>query len=192
MGDQPHKFTRRAAICALSAAVFPSLGGVSRAQSTPSASAIERQLGATANRRSPIPKTTVQEFKRNRNLRRIAPSINIQSINFEFGAARIPSSEQWKVQRIATAMRALLKRNPEEIFLIEGHTDAVGSNSSNLVLSQRRADSLVRQLRRMGVRRRAMEPIGYGEEDLLIPTEFAEWRNRRVTLRRITDFIVLR
>ena len=38
-------------------------------------------------------------------------------------------------------MLALLDRNPAETFLIEGHTDAVGSDISNLTLSDARARS---------------------------------------------------
>lgn len=192
MGDQPNKITRRVAIVAVAAAAFTFTTGNVKAQSTPSASSIERQLGAAAPKIAPNQKMSVQQIKRNKQLRRIAPSVNIQSINFEFGAANIPRSERWKVQRIATAMRSLLARNPAEIFLVEGHTDAVGSNSANLILSQRRAESLARNLRRFGVNRRALETIGYGEEDLLVQSTNADWRNRRVSLRRITDFILMR
>ena len=34
-------------------------------------------------------------------------------------------------------MKRLIDENPSEVFLIEGHTDAVGSNESNLELSDR-------------------------------------------------------
>ena len=192
MGNQPNKLTRRAAIATLAAVALTRTSNTANAQSTPSAESIERQLGAAAPRIAPNQKMSVQQIKRSKHLRRIAPTVNIQSINFEFGAATIPHSERWKVQRIATAMRRLLARNPDELFLVEGHTDAVGSNSSNLLLSQRRADTLARNLRRFGVKGRALETIGYGEEDLLIQTASAEWRNRRVSLRRITDFVILR
>jgi outer membrane protein OmpA-like peptidoglycan-associated protein len=40
-------------------------------------------------------------------------------------------------------------------------------------------------------RYRAIDTIGYGEDDLLVPTPYAEWRNRRVTLRRVTDFVTM-
>lgn len=36
---------------------------------------------------------------------------------------------------------------------------------------------------------RALETVGYGEDYLLIPTQQEEWRNRRVTLRRIDEFV---
>ena len=75
-------------------------------------------------------------------------------------------------------------------MLIEGHTDAVGSFQSNQVLSEHRAASLRQVLvREFGIPRRALETVGYGEEFLLVPTQNENWRNRRVTLRRIDDFI---
>lgn len=192
MGNQPNKLTRRAALTALIGGALATTSGSALAQSTPSASSIERSLGARAPRIAKDQRMSVRELKRNRKLRRIAPSVNIQSINFEFGSSRIPARERWKVQRIAQAMQSILRRNPSELFLVEGHTDAVGSNYNNLALSERRAQSLANQLRRFGVPRRALETIGYGEEDLLVPTQRAEWRNRRVALRRITDFVTYR
>lgn len=40
-----------------------------------------------------------------------------------------------------------------------------------------------------GLPYRALETVGYGEEYLLVPTQNEEWRNRRVTLRRIDEFV---
>ena len=118
------------------------------------------------------------------------PSIDIQAINFAFGSAQIPVQEHWKVERIADALLDILQHSPDELFLIEGHTDAVGSSGSNLRLSRRRARSLQKLLMyHYGVPSYALETVGYGEEELLVPTLYAEWRNRRVTLRRITDIV---
>ncbi|WP_018688062.1 OmpA family protein [Ahrensia kielensis] len=180
--------TRRAALAALVGAASL-VTSVAHAQSTPSAQSIERSLSAPTKGLAPAKRVSPRIFKQRPELRRIAPSINIQSINFAFGSDRIPQDQYWKVERIAVAMNRILQRNPREVFLIEGHTDAVGSNTSNLALSERRARSLARQLTRFGVSPRAMETIGYGEEDLLVQTQREDWRNRRVALRRITDFI---
>ena len=43
-------------------------------------------------------------------------------------------------------MERLLSENPAETFLIEGHTDAVGSDDANLVLSDKRAESVANAL----------------------------------------------
>lgn len=157
----------------------------------PSAIQIERQLEARPRiQLAPEDRVTIREFKRRPDLRRAAPSIDIQAINFEFGSAEIPFSQFRKVENIATAMERLLDRDPDTQILIEGHTDAIGSFGSNQRLSEQRAASLKRVLvREFGIPSYAMETVGYGEEYLLVPTSREEWRNRRVTLRSIDDFI---
>ena len=95
-----------------------------------------------------------------------------------------------RVTEIARAMEQLLRRRRGARFLIEGHTDAVGSAYSNQILSERRAESLKWVLvREYGIPQRVLETVGYGEQYLLVPTEREEWRNRRVTLRRIDEFV---
>ncbi|KQW27447.1 flagellar motor protein MotB [Rhizobium sp. Root274] len=167
---------------------IPSLGF---AQDAPSEEMILRRLDAAPQR--PVPpqnRVTLNEFKRRPDLRRAAPSIDIQAINFATGSAEIPRSEYRKVLQIARAMEQILRRRRGVRFLIEGHTDAVGSAMSNQILSERRAAALrIVLVREFGIPPRLLETVGYGEEYLLVPTEAPEWRNRRVTLRRIDDFI---
>ena len=119
----------------------------------PSSGEIMRQLDAAPRQRvRPEDRVTIQEFRRRPELRRAAPSIDIQAINFEFASAEIPRSEFRKVREIATALDQLSRRRRGARFLIEGHTDAVGSRESNQILSERRAASLKRVLvREFGV-----------------------------------------
>jgi len=183
-------FTRRSfAALAVAILAFPSLAAAQA--TTPSASQIERQLEVAPRMKiRPDQRVTVREFKRRPDLRRMAPSIDIQSINFAFGSSEIPRSQYGKVENIADALDRLLSRRPGTRVLIEGHTDAVGSQSSNLLLSQDRAASLKRTLvRDFDIPRRALETVGYGEDFLLVPTPNENWRNRRVTLRRFDDFL---
>ena len=133
---------------------------------------------------------TVDQLKRRRDVRIAIPSVDINTINFAFDSAAIPASQRWKLRNLAAAMRRFLRRRPFEVFLLEGHTDAVGSRAYNQTLSRRRAASVRRTLiDYFNVPPRALETDGYGEDFLLIPTSRAEWRNRRVTVRRITDII---
>ena len=180
---------RQVAAAALALFALPSLAAAQDAM--PSATQIERQLDAGPRvKLRPDQKVTVREFKRRPELRRMAPSIDIQSINFAFGSAEIPRSQYRKVENIADALDQLLRRRPRAKVLIEGHTDAVGSAASNLALSERRAESLKWTLvQEFGIPRRALETVGYGEEFLLVPTQNENWRNRRVTLRRFDDFL---
>lgn len=182
--------TRRTFATALLATL--AVPGMAFAQArTPSGAQIERQLEAAPRiRLKQNQRVTVQQFKRRPDLRRAAPSIDIQSINFAFGSAEIPNSQYDKVENIADGLRRILRRQRRARILIEGHTDAVGSFESNQILSERRAESLKRTLvREFGIPGRALETVGYGEEFLLVPTQQENWQNRRVTLRRFDDFI---
>ncbi len=180
---------RTVATALIAALVIPSAAFAQA--TTPSSAQIERQLNASPRMKlRPDQRVTVREFKRRPDLRRAAPSIDIQSINFAFGSAEIPSSQYGKVENIADALNKILRRDRRAKVLIEGHTDAVGSAESNQILSERRAESLKRVLvREFGVPVRAMETVGYGEEFLLVQTQNENWQNRRVTLRRLDGFI---
>ncbi len=76
------------------------------------------------------------------------------------------------------------------MFLIEGHTDAVGSDSYNLALSDRRAESVALALTKaFDIPPEHLNVQGYGEEFLRIETLSAEQRNRRAAIRRITPML---
>ena len=182
---------RRILLAALAAAIV--MPGIAAAQSQgmPSVDRMMRQLDANPRIQiNPRNRVTIEQFKRRPDLRRAAPSIDIQSINFEFGSAEIPFSQYGKVEQIARVMNRIIQRNRGARFLVEGHTDAVGSFTSNQVLSERRAASLKQVLvSEFGVPRRAIETVGYGEEFLLVDTQSENWQNRRVTLRRADQFL---
>lgn len=179
---------RRAMIAGLAALMLAPAGV--QAQETPSSTRILRELEAAPRMRvRPQDRVTIEQLRRRPDLRRQAPSIDIQSINFAFGSAEIPRSQMRKVETIANALRQLSRRGGTRI-LIEGHTDAVGSFASNQRLSEARAASLRQALvREFGVNPRMLETVGYGEEFLLVNTQNEDWRNRRVTLRRVDDFL---
>ena len=76
------------------------------------------------------------------------------------------------------------------MFLIEGHTDAVGSDVDNLSLSDRRAEAIANVLsQQLGVPAENLVTRGYGRQFLLVGTDGPEWRNRRVVVRRITPLL---
>lgn len=170
------------------AAASPALA---QSRTAPSSDQIMRKLDAAPRRRMrPEERVTIQEFRRRPELRRAAPSIDIQAINFASGSAEIPRREYHKVEAIARALSQLARLRRGARVMIEGHTDAVGSRESNQILSERRAASLKRVLvNEFGISPRMLETVGYGEDFLLVDTPYDEWRNRRVTLRRIDEFV---
>ena len=68
-------------------------------------------------------------------------------------------------------------------FRIEGHTDTVGSRDYNKALSEARATTVAEYLAgKFQVDRSRLQPVGMGQEGLLVPTpdQTPEQRNRRV------------
>ena len=93
-------------------------------------------------------------------------------------------------QPIADALLRAIRANPNEIFLIEGHTDAVGSDIDNLSLSDRRAEAIAIVLTdRYGVPAENLTTQGYGEQFLKVQTSGPERENRRAAVRRITPLL---
>jgi outer membrane protein OmpA-like peptidoglycan-associated protein len=124
------------------------------------------------------------------DLRARMRSINIDSINFEFGSADVGPDQAVMLETVAAVIRDMARDNPGEVFLIEGHTDAVGSDVDNLSLSDRRAGAVADLLaQQFGVPRENLVTQGYGKQFLLIPTDEPERRNRRVVVRRITPLL---
>jgi outer membrane protein OmpA-like peptidoglycan-associated protein len=133
---------------------------------------------------------SVDEVKRSARIRDKTPRIELDTVTFEFGSASIAESEVSRLQGVADAMERLLKKNPAETFLIEGHTDAVGSDVANLALSDRRAESVADALTNVfGIPPENLATQGYGERYLKIKTTEPERLNRRVAIRRITPLV---
>ena len=133
---------------------------------------------------------SIDEVKRSARVRDIARRIDLDTLNFEFGSATIPESEVQKLQGVADAMQKLLAKNPAETFLIEGHTDAVGSDVANLALSDRRAEAVANALSSVfDVPPENLSTQGYGERYLKVKSDKPERENRRVAIRRITPLV---
>jgi outer membrane protein OmpA-like peptidoglycan-associated protein len=117
-------------------------------------------------------------------------SVNIDTINFDFGSWEIGPAQAAMLESVSAVMRRIASDNPGEVFLIEGHTDAVGSEEDNLSLSDRRAQAVADVLsQQFGVPRENLVTQGYGKQFLLIPTDGPERRNRRVVVRRLTPLL---
>jgi outer membrane protein OmpA-like peptidoglycan-associated protein len=117
-------------------------------------------------------------------------SVNIDTIHFEFGSWDIGADQASRLESVAAVIKEMVMENPREVFLIEGHTDAVGSDIDNISLSDRRAEAVANVLsQQFGVPTENIVTRGYGKQFLLIPTSGPEWRNRRVVVRRITPLL---
>ena len=133
---------------------------------------------------------TLDEVLASVSLRERMRSISIDTIHFEFGSAEVGPEQAVMLESVAAAIRDAANVNPGEVFLIEGHTDAVGSDQDNLSLSDRRAQAIADALsQQFGVPRENLVTQGYGKQFLLIPTDGPERRNRRVVVRRISPLL---
>ena len=133
---------------------------------------------------------SLEEVLASIDLRERMRSINIDSINFDFGSADVPPDQAEMLESVAAVIRDMTSQNPGEVFLIEGHTDAVGSEVDNLSLSDRRAQAIADVLsQQFNIPRENLVTQGYGKQFLLVDTPEPERRNRRVVVRRITPLL---
>ena len=101
-----------------------------------------------------------------------------QTVYFEFNKAKIKRVSFGLLNEVAQAM----KDNPTIKVEVQGHTDSVGRDRSNMRLSQKRAESVRTYLIRQGIDRSRMVPKGYGETVPIADNRTADGRaqNRRV------------
>jgi outer membrane protein OmpA-like peptidoglycan-associated protein len=80
---------------------------------------------------------------------------------------------------------SLLKANPDLPIEISGHTDDVGKDADNLILSQKRAKSVVDYLAQKGVNVLKIKAEGYGKNRPFLPNSSEENRklNRRIEVK---------
>ncbi|WP_338042198.1 OmpA family protein, partial [Microvirga brassicacearum] len=133
---------------------------------------------------------TLDEVRQSAPLRDYMRRVDLDTITFETGSWDLPEQQIGAMVGIAEAIKRALAANPNEIFLVEGHTDAVGSDEDNLSLSDRRAETVATVLtQRFGIPAENLTTQGYGEQYLKVNTQVAERQNRRATIRRITPLL---
>jgi outer membrane protein OmpA-like peptidoglycan-associated protein len=133
---------------------------------------------------------SVDEVKYSARIRDKVRRIDLDTVTFETGSAEIDMGQAGSLKRVGAAIKDILDRDPGETFLIEGHTDAVGSDESNLVLSDERAESVANVLSDLfEIPAENLVTQGYGERFLKVDSDGPERLNRRVTIRRITSLV---
>jgi outer membrane protein OmpA-like peptidoglycan-associated protein len=133
---------------------------------------------------------TLDEIRYSLPLRERMPRIDLDTVTFDTGSWEVAPDQVERLAVVADGINRAIAANPSEVFLIEGHTDAVGSDIDNLSLSDRRAESVALVLsQQFGVPPENLTTQGYGAHYLKIPTPGPERANRRVTVRRITPLL---
>ena len=133
---------------------------------------------------------TLDEIRYSPRLLERMPRVDLDTVTFDTGSWEVAPDQVERLAVIADGINRAIAANPSEVFLVEGHTDAVGSDVDNLSLSDRRAESVALVLsQQFGVPAENLTTQGYGEQYLKVPTQGPERENRRVTLRRITPLL---
>ena len=107
------------------------------------------------------------------------------NLEFETGKAVIRSSSNASLDELAD----LFKVKPKFMLLIEGHTDNVGSRSSNLNLSKNRAAAVKLYLQKKGIEGGRLMVKFYGPDQPIgdNATEEGRQKNRRVEMTVIFE-----
>jgi outer membrane protein OmpA-like peptidoglycan-associated protein len=133
---------------------------------------------------------SLDEVRYSARIRDKVRRIDLDTVTFATGSAEIPMNQASSLRKVADAINQVLKKDPAETFLIEGHTDAVGADDANLVLSDERAESVARVLTdAFNIPPENLATQGYGERYLKVRSEGPVQENRRVTIRRITALV---
>jgi outer membrane protein OmpA-like peptidoglycan-associated protein len=107
------------------------------------------------------------------------PDGSKSGVYFETAKFNISSNSRLAIDKLVK----IFTEYPETNILVEGHTDNVGSDASNLALSQRRANAVGDELKRDGLAPNRLTVKWYGESQPKEDNATAEGRasNRRVS-----------
>lgn len=99
---------------------------------------------------------------------------------FETGGDQLNALAHNRLDTVARALAAY----PDRTIVVEGHTDAQGSDDANRGLSQRRADAVREYLESRGVPPEQIRSVGKGESEPIASNDTPEGRanNRRVEI----------
>lgn len=107
----------------------------------------------------------------------------LKNVNFEFAKSTLQESSNTELMKVV----ALLKANPSYRIQLSGHTDNIGNKSSNMTLSQSRANAVRTFLVSKGIDASRIETKGYGSSK---PVASNTTDAGRATNRRV-EFVVL-
>jgi len=112
-----------------------------------------------------------------------APILMPTDLLFDYGSDQLAEGARLSLMKLGF----LIQKNPDSLFIIEGHTDSFGTDQFNLNLSQRRADAVVNWLiASLRLTTDRVQAVGMGESKLLAnPNGTIEEQNlnRRVEIK---------
>ena len=116
-------------------------------------------------------------------------AIVLENIYYDFDKATLRPSAKTTLDEV---LMPILVDNPSLIIEIGSHTDSKGTDSYNLSLSKRRAQSVVHYLIDKGTEKRRLRFEGYGERQLIVQDEYSNGYDEDAQqLNRRTEFKVV-
>ncbi len=114
-------------------------------------------------------------------IERVGEGIKItfrDGIQFALNSAELSEASRTNLQELAET----LKKYEDTNILVEGHTDITGTRDYNMVLSDRRAESVADYLKDLGIAGKRLTTEGYGPTQPVADndTEYGRQQNRRV------------
>ena len=101
-----------------------------------------------------------ESFKVDFQLTPLFKPVQMDNIFYEFAKWELTPQSETGLQQLVK----LLNDNPNITIEMSAHTDYVGNNESNRILSERRAQSVVDYLIKAGIDKKRLTAVGYGEE----------------------------
>jgi outer membrane protein OmpA-like peptidoglycan-associated protein len=124
--------------------------------------------------------TFIDPVRQAENLLTLGDTVTLKNIFFHTASAELYEASLAELDRLADALR----RHPNLRLEVGGHTDDVGKDEDNLLLSERRAKAVYEYLILCGIPAERLTYRGYGESRPVADNSTAEGRalNRRTTL----------
>ncbi len=109
--------------------------------------------------------------------------IVLHGVTFKTGSANLTEDSYDKLDEVAET----LKENAKVVIEIRGYTDNKGSKKINIRLSKKRARSVVKYLRSVGIPKKQLRSKGYGPKNPIASNRTASGRkeNRRIEMYRV-------
>ena len=113
----------------------------------------------------------------------VGEKIILRNIFFETNSYKLKDESKAELDKLVLFM----KQNPKLIAEISGHTDNVGSDEDNLILSENRAQAVVDYLIENSINKSRIKSKGYGENKPIDTNNTPEGRAKN----RRTEFTVI-
>lgn len=114
----------------------------------------------------------------------------LKGILYEFNSPDLTANAK---AAIDTTLYLILIQNPDIIVQISSHTDSKGTDAYNLKLSKKRAQSVVKYLKKRGIDDKRLKSQGYGESRPIAPNQNQDGTDNPTgrQLNRRTEFQIV-